>query len=156
MYQRYFVLFFLSTVLRPVVLVVADENESGVDTDFLNNGESANYIDPFDMFNYEPSSMLQKTDTVGEVDAAAEPPSIEAQLELEATEERKAVSLLKHSTKHVNSKLESCNTNPLVEREKPFLGRFIRILADTLRLEVCSMELLLKWPYFYFLILYFL
>lgn len=118
-------------LIASLIVFVRGQREENVDVDF--SVDNSNYVDPFDMLNYDRRALDQQQEVMGEESSQAKE---EIQEEVsERPEESVKVKLLQQ--KSPPDKVEACPLKPSVAQEKPFLGRFVRILSTTLDLEVC-------------------
>lgn len=123
--------YFSALLIASLIVFVRGEREENVDVDF--SVDNSNYVDPFDMLNYDRRALDQQQEVMGEESSQA---IEEIQEEVsERPEEAVRVKLLQQ--KSPPDKLEACPSKTFVSQEKPFLGRFVRILSTTLDLEVC-------------------
>ena len=144
--MQVFTITFVLIVISRSFVACNQEDESIPQIDFLSIDRS-NYVDPHDMLNYDrrkgnpDETVVEKTD-LDEI-------LVHNDLEnLSLIEEEKEVSdqmissvkaskLKQEHTPDVNQAVNClCLNNSSLEREKPFLGRFVTILSRTLQLKV--------------------
>ena len=144
--MQVFTITFVLIVISRSFVACNQEEESIPQIDFLSIDRS-NYVDPHDMLNYDrrkgnpDETVVEKTD-LDEI-------LVHNDLEnLSLIEEEKEVSdqmissvkaskLKQEHTPDVNQAVNClCLNNSSLEREKPFLGRFVTILSRTLQLKV--------------------
>lgn len=110
------------------------EDEILPEIDFLSIDRS-NYVDPHDMLNYDRRATKAPPDETIEakttLDTQNGPPDSEENIEVSETKFKPDCQT---NISPVNC---SCLNNTSLEREKPFLGRFVAILSRTLALKVC-------------------
>lgn len=125
-------LFSLNALLIVSLIVsVRGQREENVNVDF--SVDNSNYVDPFDMLNYDRRALDKQKEVLDEESSET---TEEIQEEVsERPEEAVRVKLLQQ--KSPPDPVETCASKPSVVQEKPFLGRFVRILSTTLDLEVC-------------------
>ena len=147
-------LFFIVQVLLLIHLTTAREDEIQLNVDL--NIDRSNYVDPFDMLNYDPRlGSTEKTNDLPNEKVKSSVSSSEDRLKSELIEDQKhlkrddvtpeatntpSVFKLKQNKKEKSKdNAPACPsiTTP-ASIEKPFLGRFIKILANTLQLEVSN------------------
>ena len=144
--MQVFTITFILIVISRSFVACNQEEESIPQIDFLSIDRSY-YVDPHDMLNYDrrkgnpDETVVEKTD-LDEI-------LVHNDLEnLSLIEEEKEVSdqmissvkaskLKQEHTPDVNQAVNClCLNNSSLEREKPFLGRFVTILSRTLQLKV--------------------
>lgn len=140
---------------------VAHEQEVKLDVDL--NVDTSNYVDPHDMLNYNPQNILSsstkriiQTEVHEEkivsvvskklkssaTNLDAEPEMKKHQGTVSADESKATPTVSKLEQKNLVKKekdkdISTCPaTNPIPSKERPFLGRFLKTLSNTLQLEV--------------------
>lgn len=151
---------FIVKVLIVTHFTEAHEEEVQFDVDL--NVDTSNYVDPHDMLNYNPQSIIStltkrtiQTKLTDEnvvsvisrnlvskeaINVDTKPVKHDVIIEAAAAEPTTtpSVSKLKQSNLVKKEKeISTCPaTDPMVSKEKPFLGRFVKTLSNTLQLEV--------------------
>lgn len=127
----------LSSVLLIFIIIIAkifasSAQEDDVILDF--KVDHTNYVDPFDMLNYDRRNLHQEKPAVDPGDQSHFPAT---ENPMDSIEIREEVATVKSSevTQEDEEKKPSQEVAS-AEKERPFLGRFVRILSNTLQLEV--------------------
>ena len=150
-------------IVKVVLLIHFTVAHEEVQFDVDLNVDTSNYVDPHDMLNYKPQSILSSSTTKRTIQATNENvvSAVSKNVEsdgiisvdvkpvknddLTAAAEPTAtptppVSKLKQSNlvkKEKQTDFSTCPaTDPIASKERPFLGRFLKTLSSTLQLEV--------------------
>ena len=139
-------------------LITCDQENDDVETDFLFI-DRTNYIDPHDMLNYErtPSPKTpveacnhgecQETTIVKRSSRLLHKPPMDKQEDQIIKNETPSQPVSENRSEKQGSHLCPCNKTGL-EKEKPFLSRFVNVLVKVLELEVTFLGYLILFQIF--------
>ena len=145
--MQVFTITFVLIVISRSFVACNQEDESIPQIDFLSIDRS-NYVDPHDMLNYDrrkgnpDETVVEKTDLADGILVHNDLENIslieeEKEVSEQVISSVKASKLEQEHTTDVNQAVNClCLNNSSLEREKPFLGRFVTILSRTLQLKV--------------------